>query len=392
MQFFILHQMKYLHLIFFIVLINFSSTAQNRLRISLLTCTPGEELYATFGHSALRVIDSNAVTDIVYNYGTFDFSDKDFYIKFVRGKLLYCLSVEEFQNFKAQYIFENRGITEQVLTLTEEESAALRHALNENLKEENRFYNYDFFLDNCTTRLRDIIEKIKKPVPLLPSVMPTIYTFRNAIHQYLNANKNYWSKLGIDLLLGARTDAVMTPRQQQFLPDNLMFAIDSCTNIQLVQAKASVYAPENFLRSSIAITPMMASIIISVLVMALSFSKRLALKKIYSGFKFLLFFLIGMLGILLLFMWWGTDHSMTKNNYNLIWALPTHAVFAFFVYSKKSFVKKYFYASFFVNILLLISWAFLPQQLNIALIPLVATMAFISFSSAKQLNLSNSNA
>lgn len=358
--------------------------AQSRMRISLLTCTPGEELYSTFGHSALRVIDSNAVTDIVYNYGTFDFSDKDFYVKFVRGKLKYCLSIEYFQDFKASYIFENRGITEQVLTLTPEEEENFRHALAENLKEENRYYQYDFFLDNCTTRLRDLIEKLKKPQPQLPAVMPETKTFRNAIHQYLDANKNYWSKLGIDLLLGARTDAVMTKRQQQFLPDNLMFALDSCTNTKIVESKQPVFSPQNIQWSSSLIMPMMAAILVSVIVFLLSLSKNKFLHNAYKSLRLILFFAAGLIGILLIFMWWGTDHSMTKNNYNLLWALPTHIFFAFKTNSQKTYVKKYFSIAAIINVLTILLWAFLPQQLNPAFLPLVALYAYMSYTIARK--------
>src|SRR5450631_3558547 len=101
----------------------------SRLRISLLTCTSGEELYSTFGHSAYRVIDSNSVTDIVYNYGTFNFDDEGFYLKFIRGKLLYYVSVENFPEFKFAYQSTNRGMTEQVLHLSAAEKSSIQHFL-----------------------------------------------------------------------------------------------------------------------------------------------------------------------------------------------------------------------------------------------------------------------
>ena len=115
---------KIIHRILLITILanyHISTSAQDssRLRISLLTCTPGEELYSTFGHSAFRVIDSNSVTDIVYNYGTFNFDDEGFYIKFTRGRLLYYVSAWNFTDFKYDYQSTNRGITEQVLNLTE---------------------------------------------------------------------------------------------------------------------------------------------------------------------------------------------------------------------------------------------------------------------------------
>ena len=132
----------------------------SHLRISLLTCTPGEELYSTFGHSAFRVIDSSSVTDYVFNYGTFNFDDEGFYLKFIRGKLNYYLSAENFQDFKYDYQLSNRGITEQVLNLTASEKIALQQALLKNIREENKFYKYDFFFDNCTTRPRDLIVQL----------------------------------------------------------------------------------------------------------------------------------------------------------------------------------------------------------------------------------------
>ena len=184
------------------------SQDSSRIRISLLTCTPGEELYSIFGHSAIRIIDSNNVTDYIYNYGTFNFDDNGFYLKFIRGKLLYFVSIERTEDFLAFYTLENRGIAEQILQLTGDEKIAIQKALKENLKEENKYYKYDFFLDNCTTRLRDVISNKKYPKPLLPLVMPASTTYRNAIHQYLDKGGQKWSELGIDILLGMPTDKI----------------------------------------------------------------------------------------------------------------------------------------------------------------------------------------
>ena len=112
---------------------NAAAQDSSRIRISLLTCTPGAELYSTFGHSALRVIDSNSVTDHVYNFGTFNFDDAGFYLKFVRGQLRYYLNVEEFEDFRFGYLAENRGITEQELIFTSVEKIAIHLALIENI-------------------------------------------------------------------------------------------------------------------------------------------------------------------------------------------------------------------------------------------------------------------
>ncbi len=371
-------------LLFFLLIFTIScgnSYAQDssHLRISLLTCTPGEELYATFGHSAIRVVDSNSVTDVVYNYGTFNFDDEDFYLKFTRGKLLYYISVQNFVEFRADYQAMNRGIREQVLNFSAGEKINIQYLLNENLKEENRYYKYDFFLDNCTTRLRDIIVKSKHPTPELPPVMPVKTTFRNAIHAYLDKNGQYWSKFGIDILLGAPTDAVMTTSQQQFLPDNLMIALDSTTNIKLVNSNSNLYSLPAEKSDFGWFTPIVFTSLLLLIFILLSSSRSRVTQMFLNGLDGFLFFMIGLLGFILIFMATGTDHSMTKDNYNMCWAWPTHLIISFFVSSQRKFVKVYFLIYSVFLVLLLLSWFFLPQQLNNALIPLVLLLLFRSF-------------
>jgi hypothetical protein len=370
----------HLCLISFCAAVPFRSLAQDssHTQISLLTCTPGDELYSIFGHSAIRIIDSNSVTDIVYNYGTFNFDDEGFYLKFIRGKLLYYISVARFEDFKYEYQVSNRGITEQVLDLSAAEKTALQHALNDNLKEENKFYKYDFFLDNCTTRLRDLIVKYKAPTPLLPAVMPPDTRFRQAIHQYLDKGHQYWSKLGIDILLGAPTDAVMTPAQQQFLPDNLLKALDSCRNTKLVLSKTDLYSIDSNRNATSLLTPMTCSCLLLCCFVLLSLFKNKKIQMTLSGLDGFTFFVTGLLGILLIFMMTATDHSMTKNNYNILWAWPTDVIAAFFINSRKKWVKIYFGIHAAALAALLCAWFFLPQQMNNALIPFVLLLLYRS--------------
>lgn len=369
---------KYLFLVCTFALLQLFVSAQDssRLRISLLTCSPGEELYSTFGHSALRVVDSNSVTDIVYNYGTFDFNEDGFYLKFIRGKLNYYVDAGTFWDFKQEYILENRSITEQVLNFSGEEKEKIRHALNENLKEENKFYLYDFFLDNCTTRLRDIIVKNKQSTPALPAVMPVTYTFRNAIHRYLDNNHKYWSKLGIDLLLGAPTDAVMTTAQQQFLPDNLMYALDSTRNVRIVEAPHELYAVSPTTNKGNWFTPAVLFSLVLVFFVALSISKNKYISGVLRKLDLLLFLATGLLGILFILMWVATDHIMTKNNYNILWAWPMHVIYAFVMNRNSVRVRMYSLLTAIFLVLLLCCWFFLAQQMNNALIPLVLLLIY----------------
>ena len=362
------------------ILANFpiSTFAQDssRIRISLLTCTPGDELYSIFGHSALRVIDSNSVTDIVYNYGTFNFDDEGFYLKFVRGKLNYYISIENFTDFKYMYQATNRGMTEQVLNFSHQEKINIEHALIENLKEENKYYQYDFFFDNCTTRLRDLIVNSKQPTPLLPSVKPANMRFRQAIHEYLNRGHQPWSKLGIDILLGAPTDRIMNAAEQQFLPDNLMMALDSAKKSTVVLSSKNLYALTNTTNDKRWFTPFVffSILLVGFILLHIAFNKKWPV--MLAGLDGLLFFSTGLLGVLLIFMWVGTDHSMTKNNYNLLWALPSHLVISFFINSKKNWVKKYFGFTIIAGLVTLACWFFLPQQMNNALIPFVGLLIF----------------
>jgi len=349
----------------------------SHLRISLLTCSPGEELYSTFGHSAYRVVDSSSVTDIVYNYGTFSFDDNGFYMKFIRGKLLYFVAPENFQDFKESYRAENRGIIEQVLDLTAAEKTSIQHFLNNNLKEENKFYKYDFFLDNCTTRLRDILKKNHDSSFVKKAVMPFGTTFRQAIYEYLDKNDKQWSKLGIDLLLGERCDAVMTTEQMEFLPDNLMKSLDSA-GTNFVLSKQVVYQAVAEKGGSSLFNPLIVFSLLLLFIVAISFSKNKFAQKFLQGFDGILFFLTGFLGIALIFMWFGTDHTMTKNNLNLLWAWPMHIIIAFLVNSNKSWVKKYFAITAVAMVLVLLAWFFLRQHLNISLIPFVLLLVYRS--------------
>ncbi|HML57729.1 MAG TPA: DUF4105 domain-containing protein [Ferruginibacter sp.] len=361
--------------------VNAYTQDKSGLRISLLTCSPGEDLYALFGHTAIRVTDSVSLTDIVYNYGTFNFSDPNFYIKFARGKLLYYLSTEHFNDFAAGYYYEGRNIREQVIDATESEKLEIYQALRDNLLEENRYYHYDFFLDNCTTRPRDLLLKHLHPAPVLPAVMDTLTTFREAIHLYLNRGKQYWSKLGIDILLGARTDAVMQPMQQLFLPDNLMTAMDKSTANNRVLLTSSPYVLQEKKNRAPMISPLVAIGFVSLL---FAFITSRKIKGLASWTDRLIFFITGLLGVILVLMWVATDHTMTKNNYNLVWALPTHLFISLWVNSDARWVRRYFLITAIVTGLLALVWFILPQQMNPALLPWVLLLVYRS--SAKSIS------
>jgi len=355
------------------------------IRISLLTCTPGHELYSTFGHSALRVTDTTTGEDIIYNYGTFDFDDPGFYSKFVRGKLLYFVSIEEFENFLEGYKYEQRGITEQVLNLSCSEKQKLVAALRENAKEENKYYKYDFVYDNCTTRLRDIVFKNANGSTITKEIRPNgRTTFRNLIHEYLDKSYQYWSKLGIDILLAKPIDKNITNSEAMFLPDYLLKAFDSTTvsNRKLVSQKKVILPPALGASKASLVPPFFLFTILFLLIAALTFFK--ALNGFFSVFDFILFFVVGALGLLILFMWFGTDHQACRSNFNILWAFPLHFIVVFFIYQKWNWLRYYFLTNSIVLLILLVCWKWLPQEMNNSLLPIVALLVLRSFMRFKK--------
>lgn len=363
----------------FLFPVKISAQDSCHIRISLLTATPGQLLYSTFGHSALRITDSVNNTDVVYNYGTFNFDTPNFYLKFIRGKLPFYLSTDDFDDFMAEYQEDNRGVTEQVLNLTCAEKQNILMLLEVNMMGDNRGYKYDFTFDNCTTRLRDLIEKATDSTVHFGRVLHKKATYRNLIHEYLNYNDKQWSKLGIDILLGSKLDATMTPYQVMFLPDYLMKTLDSTTldSRPIVRAKHTLFKMNHSKIEKNNLThPFFLFLCLFVIIAFLSFSKNLFVQKSLASFDGFLFFITALLGILILFMWFGTDHIMCRDNYNLLWAWPTNVFAAFYIHSKKRWPKIYFTVYSIFTIILIAVWALIPQDLNAALIPVIAILIF----------------
>lgn len=355
---------------------SFSQTDSAKLKISIITCSPGGELYATFGHTAIRVIDSIAQTDSIYNYGTFDFYDPNFYQKFVLGKLDYFLSTEATYSFLSSYAQENRSVWEQDLLLTTNEKKIIQQFLINNLQGNKKYYKYDFLFDNCTSRVRDILSSNAKASFTKTIVAPNT-TFRNLIHLYLDSAGMCWSKLGIDLLLGGKIDRESSPNETNFLPQVLLQNLTNQPNI--IAPTFTLYKANAVDSSGGKYFPMLIFSAVLSLIIVLSFNKQAWAVLTYKIISSLLLYASGLVGLLLLFMWFGTNHQSCANNYNLLWALPTNFFAAFFMFSKKAWVKKYFTVSFILSMATLLSWFFLPQELNVNLLPIVAAMAFVYY-------------
>jgi hypothetical protein len=290
-------------------------------------------------------------------------------------------------DFLYSYQLENRSIIEQVLHLSCENRQKLYKALRINALEQNKYYNYQFLFDNCSTRLRDIVVNNTEGHLVFKRILPVPPpTFRNMIHEYLNRGGQYWSKLGIDLLLGSKIDRKVKNEEAMFLPDYLMKGFDSALidNVPLIATKRTI------LKARLPATiqqhddtspspPLLTTFLLLLTGGLLTFIKSKKAQNFLEIFDVALFLIIGALGCLILFMWFGTDHELCRSNYNIIWALPTHLPVAFFLLRKKKWVKQYLKICAILYLLILIAWSFLPQGMNNAFLPLVLLAGIRSF-------------
>jgi hypothetical protein len=386
--------MKYISILLVLILLGYYGKAQEEpsaLRVSLITCTPGAELYSVFGHNALRIVDSAAGTDIAYNFGTFNFNDPDFYTKFVLGKLQYYLSQENFNDFLNTYQYFKRGVSEQLLNLNEKEKKEIQRALFENLTEENRYYKYDFFYDNCSTRLRDIIFKTKSNQAFTPpQFVANGLTFRDHLHTYLDRAEMKWTRLGIDLILGLNADRKMSVTDAMFIPEYLAKGVNATkVNGQNLVVEENTLIPDQqplTARDSFLLTPFFIFLIISIL-MILPLGNRIP---VYGKFQNVLqkvvFISSGLLGLLMLFLWIGTDHQTMTNNLNLFWAFPLHLVLVFKENNLPGWLKGYSKIYSALVIVLLLVAVFVPGLIAFALYPLMIAMAYRTWEYSKKTN------
>lgn len=316
-------------LVFNTGLLSAQDTTSHHLRISLLTCGTGEEIWEQFGHTAVRVTDSVNGTDFVYNYGTFTFTD-GFELQFMRGKLLYYVSYYPYPLFLEEYTELNRSVEEQVLLLNDEQKKSIQDFLINNSREENRYYKYDFFFDNCATRIRDIFPSALGPSFKFGNTLPEgkKLSYRDIMNQYFY--RKHWERLGVNLLLGMSTDDEMTNEGAMYLPDFLRDGITGAT----LNGKPISTKPVPVLGGSPhepAGVDWPALLTIGLCLLTLTGLAVSNLKWLGNIMTFLMLFVSGLLGFIMLIMWFGTDHQGCQNNLNILWALPTNLIIAFTV-------------------------------------------------------------
>lgn len=351
----------------------------SNLEVSLLTCSPGDELYSAFGHTAIRV------NDMVFNYGMFNFNTEGFYIKFVSGQTDYELGVEMMDGFERQYERRNRSVIEQKLNLTNEEKAALFNALIENTRPENKTYRYNFVFDNCATRPRVKIEECLKGA-IKYDVKEESESYRKLIEKYVGEDS--WIKFGIDILIGAEADKTASFFDRLFLPDELMNAFATArrdNGKRLVTETKEIVSQDKDEDDDEdnGVTPLAVAVIaMSIISIAsLLFPRKL------KALDFVLFLATGLLGVVITFLCFFSLHPLVGENYNLLWLNPLHLIIPLTIFIKKA--RKILMGTYaliaLATAVAMSGYIYLPQEFNIAFLPFMAIIVVRALSAIKTL-------
>lgn len=303
--------------------------------------------------------------------------------------MMYSVTPYSFQDFMMEYNYFKRSVTEQVLNLTCAEKIKLQNALWLNTKEENKFYPYHFYADNCTTRARDIILNNIDTSITFKDIRPRpgISTYRQLIHSYMNSSGQSWNRLAIDVLLGNHLDEVMNNKQAMFLPDYLMKGFDSASlRHQPLLSETKILLPDGQQDNTTFFTPVFLFSLILVIMIALSFSKNKAAINTLNVLDGLFFLATGFFGLLMLVLWIARVDNVCRNNFNLLWAFPTHIVIAFVINQQKKWIKNYWAITAAISALLLLTWKWLPQEMNNSLLLVVAIILFRSIMRYRKIN------
>ena len=356
---------------------NIEESAQ--YHISILTIGPGNSLSDAFGHSGIRVIDKINNYDIVFNYGVYDYNAPNFYGNFVKGRPIYSLGLNNYENFYKNYVNQSRQIIEQKLDLSEYQKRIFVNKLITNSKEANKFYEYNYFENNCSTKIADLFneileEDIKNEGLYKTNVGPNSY--RKLVYE--NINPNSWGALGIDICLGAVIDKNINSQDELFLPYNLKSYFDKLGNSNIRNGNlvtTSVLFGEYSKYTETLISPLYFLLILSLIIISITYIDYLRRTRSIILDSIILI-ITGAIGLLLVYLWFFSNHTASAWNYNLLWAIPFNLIL--FIELLKSKQKKWVisYLKLIVIMLLLmcLHWIVGVQVFNISLISLILAL------------------
>lgn len=358
------------------------------IRISLLTCTPGNEIYALFGHTAIRYENLTQKQDIVFNYGIFSFQTPNFVWRFVKGETDYRLGAERYRTFRSNYEQEGRGIQQQALNLTTEEANNLYQLLLTNYQPENSVYRYNFLYDNCSSRARDKIEESLQLTGkrITYTEKESQKSFRNIIHEHCTNHK--WDQFGMDFCLGSKADKLISYREEMFAPFYLLRAIDDAkiedsTGIQrnLVDSKQILLEPTQKPANENPFSPMRIFLLLFILTTAATIY-GIKKKKSLWGIDLLLFAIAGAGGSVVFLLSFFSEHPAVSPNFLIFAFHPLHLLFLPFVLYKeaKGRRSRYHQLNLLVLTLFILLWPAIPQYFNPAVLPLALCLLIRSMS------------
>ncbi len=365
------------------------SYAQKRdsIQFSLLTCSPGTEIYSLFGHTAIRYQNYTQNKDIVFNYGMFSFSSPNFIYRFVKGETDYQLGVNDFRSFEAEYMFRGSSVYQQILNLTYEEKLKLQNLLFTNYLPQNRVYRYNYFYDNCTTRARDQIEKCIDGNVEYPTSVPD-KTFRGIIHEFTKGFD--WEEFGIDLCLGAGADKPIGIRQQMFSPFYMRsfaesaFIKDENGNTRPLVLKEEVIVDADTVdaaESSFPFSPIACATFFLFLNVVIAFV-QIVRKKIYWFWDLILYFSQGLAGCIIAFLFFFSTHPTVDSNWLILLFNPIPLFYLpFMVYNdiKRKKDKWHVINSVYLTLFILIL-PLIPQEINLSVLLLALGLLFNAVS------------
>ena len=309
------------------------------IRVSLVTCSPGTEVYEVYGHTALRIEIPSQGVDAVVNYGLFSFEAPNFVWRFIKGETDYVVGTIGYPIFEREYTDRGSTVTLQTLNLSREEKERLVYLLNENLRPENREYRYNFLYNNCSNKAGDMVE-----LALSERLFPLEnrsegVTYRDILHEY--TQEYPWLQLGIDYLLGVEADRPIDPNQQKFAPEYLMYYT---AQAQLVDSvRMYPYVIDTEVRGQLAgepyvaplLTPMQAMILL-LLFVAVMCTLELLIERRQWWFDVLLLLVQGVMGLVVAFLFFASEHPTVGSNWQVIYLNPLPLLFLPFIIRSES--------------------------------------------------------
>lgn len=302
----------------------------SELEIYVMTMGQGDLLWERFGHNALGVRNLRTGTDVVYNWGTFSFEQPGFVARFLRGEMLYWLAAYDAGQTLAAYQYMNRSVAVQRLNLTPAQRDSVRRFVEWNARDENKFYRYDYYRDNCSTRVRDALDLVLGgALRAATDTQQTPMTYRD--HSLRLTDGMFWWRTGIDFGLGAPTDHLITGWEAMFVPMEMQRRLrdvrvpDANGNpVPLVASETVLFEaarpPERRDVPSLAGPGLLVGLATAALLLALGYRTpgRFAALSIASVWSTV----AGIFGLLLFLLWTVTSHSAAHQNQNLFFAHP----------------------------------------------------------------------